>query len=109
MKKRKVSKIPTTPMFQVPSAGSTADPTFTSAEAKEVTLALCKNDCNQLRDALGVEVMVRCDGNPNYHKCDDRECPHRKPHAPTPGRCGVKGHNLADCWCNAPGTVSLTE
>lgn len=55
--------------------------------------------------------MVICSGTTDkgFHKCEERKCKHRILHKSIKGRCNVRNHNGEDCWCVAPGTVSLLD
>lgn len=55
---------------------------------------------------MNKKIKVICDGNHNYHQCEERKCKHRNPHIPK-GHCkDSKRVNDADAWCIAPGTIS---
>ena len=54
---------------------------------------------------MSLEKHVICNGDRDYHQCEERKCPHRISHLPH-GHClNSKKVNNSDA-CVAPGTVS---
>jgi len=56
----------------------------------------------------GKRVFVQCNGDPITHKCEERNCRHRKIHVMR-GCCGKRLINNSDRYCTMPETKSSLE
>lgn len=52
------------------------------------------------------EKRFKCSGDPSFHKCEFRKCPHRLPHKEF-DNCKQRVLNNERGWCSAPGTRSM--